>query len=139
MQKKLITTLNSCSALRANFPKHFWIWYYKHYELQQYSSEYTVEQLLGEKPMYMIWKLTILFPTLLVERISSLATQQRAWVFNSDMSLSQHVLALCRSCFFHVRDFHRIRRFVNKKTLTTLANVLVVSRCDYCNFVHIID
>ena len=34
--------------------------------------------------------------------------------------------------FFHIRDLRRIS-FVNTKTLTTLANVLVVSRLDYCN------
>ena len=53
--------------------------------------------------------------------------------FDSNMSLSQHVSALCRSCFCNIRDLCRIRRFINKKTLVTLANALVVSRLDYCN------
>lgn len=54
-------------------------------------------------------------------------------MFDSEMSLSQHVAALCKACFYHIRDLRRIRRFISKSTLTTLANALVVSRLDYCN------
>lgn len=80
-------------------------------------------------------KLTNFFPTLLFgENVRPSNTAKNLGVmFDSEMSLSQHISSLCRSCFLHIRDLRRIRRFVNKKTLTTLANALVVSRLDYCN------
>ena len=65
--------------------------------------------------------------------VPSCSARNLGVVFNSDMSLAEHISALCRSCFYHIRDLRRIRRFVSRKTLLTLANALVMSRLDYCN------
>ena len=41
--------------------------------------------------------------------------------------------SICSSCYYHIRDFSRIRKHLTKPTATVLANALVSSRLDYCN------
>jgi hypothetical protein len=40
---------------------------------------------------------------------------------------------VCKSSFYHIRDFSRIRRFLSKSVSFTVANALVSSQLDYCN------
>lgn len=54
-------------------------------------------------------------------------------VFDANLSLAQHVTAICRSCYYHIKDLCRIRRFLSKSVAIKLANALVTSRIDYCN------
>ena len=54
-------------------------------------------------------------------------------IFDNELSLSKHVSSVCRSCFYFIRDFSRIRRHLTRSAAITLANALVTSRLDYCN------
>ena len=54
-------------------------------------------------------------------------------IFDSDFNFSKHVSSVCSSCFYHIRDFSRIRRHLDLSTAIILANALVSSRLDYCN------
>ena len=54
-------------------------------------------------------------------------------LFDSGFTFSDHVAAICRSCFVGLRDFRRIRRHLPKAVAITVANALVSSRLDYCN------
>ena len=54
-------------------------------------------------------------------------------IFDSSLSMSKQVSQICKSCFYHIRDFRRIRRFLSKSVSVSLANALVTSRIDYCN------
>jgi hypothetical protein len=54
-------------------------------------------------------------------------------IFDSSLSMSKHVSLVRKSCFYHIRDFSRIRRLLSKRVAVTLANALVGSRLDYCN------
>ena len=54
-------------------------------------------------------------------------------IFDSTLSMSKHVSLVRSSCFYHIRDFSRIRRILSKSVAVTLANALVGSRLDYCN------
>ena len=56
-------------------------------------------------------------------------------VLHSDFSFSKHVSSVCQSCFYFIRDFSRIRRYLSRSVAVTLANALVTSRLDYCNSV----
>ena len=53
--------------------------------------------------------------------------------FDLAFLFKKHVSNICRSSFYHIRDFRRIRIHLNKATAIYLANVLVTSRLDYCN------
>ena len=78
--------------------------------------------------------ITLLPETIMGELITPSSSAKNLGVtFHSEMSLSNHVSSVCKSCFYHIRDLRRIRRFVSKRTLTTFANALVTSRLDYCN------
>ena len=54
-------------------------------------------------------------------------------IFDAEFNFSKHVSAVCSSCYYHIRDFSRIRKHLSKSTATVLANALVSSRLDYCN------
>ena len=53
--------------------------------------------------------------------------------FDSDLSFSQHLSLVIRTCFRHIKDFSKIRKFLSQSDATSLANALVSSRLDYCN------
>ena len=54
-------------------------------------------------------------------------------VFDSNLSYTKHIDAVCRSSHYHIRDIRRIRKLVPSSALVPLANAHVSSRLDYCN------
>ena len=54
-------------------------------------------------------------------------------IFDSPFTFSPQVSSICSSCYYHIRDFARIRRYLDKSTAISVANALVGSRIDYCN------
>ena len=54
-------------------------------------------------------------------------------IFDSDNSFDNHFAKLCRTCYYHLHDLRRIRKFLSVKTAILLANAMVSSRLDYCN------
>ena len=53
--------------------------------------------------------------------------------FDSDFKFITHINNIVKNCFYHIRDFRRIRKHLNFNTSIALANALVGSRLDYCN------
>ena len=54
-------------------------------------------------------------------------------IFDSSFRFSAQVSSICSSSYYHIRDFARIRRYLDKSTAIAVANALVCSRLDYCN------
>jgi hypothetical protein len=54
-------------------------------------------------------------------------------IFDSNMSFSEHISAISKSCFQHIRDLWRIRNTMNLSTTCTIASSLIHSKLDYCN------
>ena len=54
-------------------------------------------------------------------------------IFDSSFRFSAQVSSICSSSYYHIRDFARIRRYLDKPTAIAVANALVSSRLDYCN------
>jgi hypothetical protein len=54
-------------------------------------------------------------------------------IFDSNMSLSEHISAISKSCFQHIRDLQRIRNTISLSTACTIASSLIHSKLDYCN------
>jgi len=54
-------------------------------------------------------------------------------IFDSNLSFSQHIKSISKSCFYHIRDLRRIRSTLNFETARTIATALVHSKLDYCN------
>ena len=45
----------------------------------------------------------------------------------------QHVSAVVRSCFFHVRSLSKVRPYLTRKAANSIAVSLILSKLDYCN------
>ena len=54
-------------------------------------------------------------------------------IFHSSFRFSAQVSSICSSSYYHIGDFARIRRYLDKPTAIAVANALVSSRLDYCN------
>ena len=49
------------------------------------------------------------------------------------MTMSQHVNAVCRSAYYHLRSIGQIRKCLTTDATKSLVHGLVTSRIDYCN------
>ena len=54
-------------------------------------------------------------------------------IFDSSLSMSDHISYISKSCFSLVRDLRRIRYTLDLNTAKLIATSLVHSRLDYCN------
>ena len=62
-------------------------------------------------------------------------------IFDSNLSFSDHISYISKSCFAHIRDLRRIRNTLDHTTSCTIATSLIHSKLDYCNslFLNIIS
>ena len=56
-------------------------------------------------------------------------------VFDSALNFRSHISGISRACYYHIRDMHRIRRFLTPSIAKTIATSLIGSKPDYCNSV----
>ena len=54
-------------------------------------------------------------------------------ILDNQLKMTDHVAALCRSCFFQLRQIRSIKRSLTSDARKTLVNAFVMSRLDYCN------
>ena len=54
-------------------------------------------------------------------------------IFQTDMSLDEHVSSIGKSCFLQLCNFQRIGSFISKTAAITLANAFVHSCLNFCN------
>ena len=66
----------------------------------------------------------------------SSSARNLGFIFDSDMSFSDQINSVFKSCHFHIRDIRRIRHLLPLSTATALANSLVSSKLDYCNSLY---
>uniref|UniRef100_A0A8C4RJ50 Reverse transcriptase domain-containing protein n=1 Tax=Erpetoichthys calabaricus TaxID=27687 RepID=A0A8C4RJ50_ERPCA len=56
-------------------------------------------------------------------------------IFDSSMSFKAHITKLSKTCFFHLKNVRKLRRFLNKQDSEKLIHAFISSRIDYCNAV----
>ena len=61
----------------------------------------------------------------------SSSARNLGFIFGSDMSFTDQINSLSKSCHFHIRDIRRIRHLLPLSAATALANSLVSSKLDY--------
>ena len=66
----------------------------------------------------------------------SSSARNLGFIFDSDMSFSEQINSVSKSCHFHIRDICRIRHLLSLSAATALANSLVSSKLDYCNSLY---
>ncbi len=54
-------------------------------------------------------------------------------VFESTMSIEDHVSAVCRACYFHIHNIGKVRYLLDVQTAKLLIQSPVLCRLDYCN------
>jgi len=54
-------------------------------------------------------------------------------IFDSALSMSDHISSVSKSCFISIRDLRRIRNTLEFSTARTITIYLVHSKLDYCN------
>ena len=68
---------------------------------------------------------------------SSLNTTHSArnlgFIFDENLTLSDQISSLSKSCYSHIRELHCIRPYLDSKTASAIAASIVHSRLDYCN------
>jgi len=54
-------------------------------------------------------------------------------LFDEQLSMVDHVTAVCKSCFFQLRQLRLIRSCLTIDSAKTLVHAFISSRLDYCN------
>ena len=54
-------------------------------------------------------------------------------IFDSSLTMSDHISSVSKSCFLSIRDLRRIRNTLDLHTAQTIASSLIHSKLDYCN------
>jgi len=54
-------------------------------------------------------------------------------VFDSELSMTNHISSVSKSCFLSIRDLRRIRNTLDFTTAHTIATSLIHTKLDYCN------
>ena len=54
-------------------------------------------------------------------------------IFDSCLRMEEHVNAVCKTAFFHLRNIARIRPYLNRDSTEKVVHAFVTSRLDYCN------
>ena len=52
---------------------------------------------------------------------------------DAELSMEQHVSAVVRSCFFHIRSLSKVRPYITYKAASSIAVCLILSKLDYCS------
>ena len=52
---------------------------------------------------------------------------------DAEFYMEQHVSAVVRSCFFHIRSLSKVRPYITYKAASSIAVCLILSKLDYCN------
>ena len=64
---------------------------------------------------------------------STKAAKNVGVLFDSTMSMEDHINAVCKTAHFHLYNLSRIRRYLTYDACATVVHALVTSRLDYCN------
>ena len=54
-------------------------------------------------------------------------------LFDSTMSMKQHISFVCKSAHYHLRNIGLIRKFITRDSCEKIVHAFVSSKLDYCN------
>ena len=54
-------------------------------------------------------------------------------IFDSTLSMTNHISAICRTAYMHLHNISRIRRYLTPEATTSLVHAFIMSRLDYGN------
>ena len=76
-----------------------------------------------------------LFPILLFDHdtLPKAFARNLGFIFYCDLNFKRQISEICKICFYHIRHFRRIRKYLSLEAATSVACALVTSHLDYCN------
>ena len=54
-------------------------------------------------------------------------------VFDQRLTFENHVKAVCRTCYFHIKSLQMLHPSLDTGTAETIDRLIIMSRLDYCN------
>ena len=54
--------------------------------------------------------------------------------FDKFLNFDDHITAICRSTYFHIRNIGKIRNLLSYNACSTIIHALISCRLDYCNY-----
>ena len=54
-------------------------------------------------------------------------------IFDESLSLENQILSVCKTCFFHIHNIWKIRKYLSRNACETLVHALISSKLDFCN------
>ena len=54
-------------------------------------------------------------------------------IFDEVLALDDHILSVCKTCFFHIHNLWKIRRYLSHSACETLVHAFISSKLDFCN------
>ena len=76
-----------------------------------------------------------LFPILLLDHdtLPRAFVRNLGFIFACDFNFKRQISQTCKICFYHIRDFRRIRKYLSPEAAKSVTCALVTSHLDYCN------
>ena len=76
-----------------------------------------------------------LFPILLLDHdtLPKAFVRNLGFIFYCDFNFKRQISQTCKICFYHIRDFRHIRKYLSPEAANSVACALVTSHLDYCN------
>ena len=68
--------------------------------------------------------------------VSSTGRTTDGFIFDENLTSSDQISSLSKSCYSHIRELRCIRPYLNSKTASTIAASIVHSKLDYCNSLY---
>ena len=68
--------------------------------------------------------------------ITTHSARNRGFIFDEHLTFSDQISALSKSCYYHIRELHCLRPYLDFKTASTIATSIVHSKLDYCNSLY---
>jgi len=68
--------------------------------------------------------------------ITTYSARNLGFIFDENLTFSDQISSLSRSCYSHIRQLRCISPYLDSKTATTIAASIVHSKPDYCNSLY---
>ena len=80
-------------------------------------------------------KIKDLFPILLLDHdtLTKAFDRNLGFIFDCNFNFKRQIFQTCKICFYHIRDFQCIRKYLSPEAAKFVACALVTSHLDLCN------
>ena len=77
-------------------------------------------------------KTEFMFTIGIKQQLSTVARNLGTW-FHSKLNLQEQIHKTCKSGFFHLYNFRRVRKYLSQESERTLVHAFIIGRIDCCN------